>query len=58
MADVITIGLSEIMVGTASPEGNMPEELKKIGKTDKDSGKFAHDTSDVTEHYEECYATP
>ena len=58
MADVITIGLSEIMVGTAITEGTMPSDLKKIGKTYKDSCKFSQDTSDVTEHYEEGHATP
>lgn len=55
---LITLGLCEIQVGTASAEGVMPDELTKIGKTYKDTCKIAQDASDVTEHYEEGMAAP
>lgn len=56
----ITLGLSQILVGTASPEGNMPDvsAMTKIGKTYKDTCKIAQDPSEVTEHYEEGKAAP
>ena len=57
---MITLGLSEILVGTASPNGTMPQEsaLKKLGKTYKDTAKLSQETSEVTEHYEEGRAAP
>lgn len=55
---LITLGLSEIQVGTASKEGTMPTALNKIGKTYKDTCKIAQDSADVTEHYEEGMAAP
>lgn len=61
MADrksLVTLGLSEIQVGTASKAGTMPTELVKIGKTYKDTCKIAQDAADVTEHYEEGMAAP
>ncbi|MCM1165194.1 MAG: hypothetical protein NC110_00265 [Ruminococcus sp.] len=55
---VITLGLCEIQVGEAAPNGTMPTALTKIGKTYKDTAKIAQDSSDVTEHYEEGKAAP
>ncbi len=55
---VITLGLSEIKVGVAAPNGTMPSELAKIGKTYKNTCKIAQETSEVTEHYEEGKAAP
>lgn len=57
---MITLGLSEILVGTASPNGTMPQEsaMKKLGKTYKDTAKLSQETSEVTEHYEEGRAAP
>lgn len=58
MASLITLGLSEILVGAASTSGTMPASPTKIGKTYKDSCKMAQATSDVTEHFEEGKAAP
>lgn len=58
MASVITLGLSQIMVGVAAPGGTMPTELAKIGKTYKDTCKVTMAASDVTEHFEEGKAAP
>lgn len=55
---LITLGLCEIQVGAAAPNGTMPTTLAKIGKTYKDTAKIAQDSSDVTEHYEEGKAAP
>lgn len=57
---MITLGLSEILVGQASPNGTMPQEaaMKKLGKTYKDTAKLSQETSEVTEHYEEGRAAP
>lgn len=55
---LITLGLSEIQVGTAAPNGTMPTTLTKVGKTYKDSCKLAQATSDITEHFEEGKAAP
>lgn len=55
---LITLGLSQISVGTASADGVMPTDLTKIGKTYKDTCKIAQDSADVTEHYEEGKAAP
>lgn len=55
---MITLGLSEIKVGIASPEGVMPTEMEKIGKTYRDSCKISQDSSEVTEHFEEGKSTP
>lgn len=57
---MITLGLSEIMVGDASPAGTMPaaSALKKIGKTYKDTAKITQEASEVTEHFEEGNAVP
>lgn len=54
----ITLGLCEIKVGTASAAGTMPTDMKKIGKTYKDTCKLTQDSADVTEHYEEGHAAP
>lgn len=55
MSSLITLGLSEIQVGTVDPTGVMPADgsMTKIGKTYKDTCKLAQATSDVTEHFEE-----
>jgi hypothetical protein len=53
-----TLGLSQIKVGEASPEGVMPSALTKIGMTYKDTAKISQDAADVTEHFEEGMATP
>jgi hypothetical protein len=58
MASLITLGLSQILVGTAAPGGTMPGTLAKIGKTYKDTCKVAQAASDVTEHFEEGKASP
>lgn len=63
MADrtsIITLGLSQILVGTASSAGTMPAKtaMSKIGKTYKDTCKLAQDAADVTEHYEEGAVAP
>lgn len=55
---LITLGLCEIKVGAAAPNGKMPVEMSKIGKTYKDTCKIAQDAADVTEHYEEGMAAP
>jgi len=55
---LITLGLSQIKVGVASPAGIMPSTLTKIGKTYKDTAKIAQDAADVTEHFEEGKSAP
>lgn len=57
---MVTLGLAEILVGTASAEGTMPQEtaMKKIGKTYKDTAKISQEQGEVTEHFEEGVATP
>ena len=39
---IVTLGLSEILVGKAAPNGVMPVigQMKKIGKTYKDTAKL------------------
>jgi len=54
---LITLGLSQILVGTASPNGVMPS-LTKIGKTYKDSCKLTQEAAEVTPHFEEGKASP
>lgn len=55
---LITLGLCEIKVGEAAPNGTMPTEMTKIGKTYKDTCKIAQESSEVTEHYEEGKPAP
>lgn len=57
---MVTLGLAEILVGTASEAGTMPAEstMKKLGKTYKDTAKFSQEASEVTEHFEEGRAAP
>lgn len=55
---VITLGLSEIQVGTAASNGVMPAELVKIGKTYQDTCAINQEAADVTEHFEEGKASP
>jgi len=55
---LITLGLSQIQVGDAAPNGTMPTTLAKIGKTYKDSAKISQDAADVTEHFEEGMSAP
>lgn len=59
MASLITLGLSEILVGVADPTtGVMPGSLAKIGKTYQDTCKMNQANSEITEHYEEGRAAP
>lgn len=55
---MITLGLSQILVGTAAENGIMPGSLTKIGSTYKDSCKLSQDASEVTEHFEEGKSSP
>lgn len=55
---MITLGLSEILVGTAAPNGTMPSAMQKIGKTYKDTAKLNQDAAEVTEHFEEGRSAP
>lgn len=55
---LITLGLCEIKVGAAAPNGTMPTDLTKIGKTYKDTAKINQENSDVTEHFEEGHSAP
>lgn len=55
---LITVGLSQIMVGTAAPGGTMPGSLTKIGKTYKDSCKLVQAAADATEYFEEGKSAP
>lgn len=57
---MITIGLSEIKVAPAAPNGTMPQEsaMTKIGKTYKDTAKISQDQAEVTEHFEEGRSAP
>jgi len=55
---LITLGLCQIKVGKAAPDGTMPTAMTKIGKTYKDTAKIAQDAADVTEHFEEGMAAP
>lgn len=54
----ITLGLVQVLVGDAAPNGTMPSGMVKIGKTYKDSAKITQDASDVTEHFEEGKSAP
>lgn len=57
MSSLITLGLSQIMVGTAATNGTMPT-VAKIGKTYEDTCKMTQASAEVTEHYEEGVAAP
>lgn len=54
----ITLGLSEIQVGTVDALGDMPTTMAKLGMTYKDTCKLAQATSEVAEHFEEGKASP
>ena len=60
MASLITLGLSQIKVGTAAPDGVMPADgaLTKIGATYQDSCKMTQAPAEVTEHFEEGVSAP
>lgn len=60
MSSIITLGLAEILVGAAAPNGTMPADntLTKIGKTYTDTCKINQAKADVTEHKEEGRAAP
>ena len=58
MSSLITVGLKQVKVGAAAPDGTMPTALTKIGKVYKDTIKIAQDAPDVTEHFEEGKAAP
>lgn len=55
---LITLGLSEIQVGTVDVNGDMPATMTKIAKTYKDTCKLTQAVSEVAEHYEEGKASP
>lgn len=55
---MITLGLSQILVGTAAADGVMPASLTKIGATYKETCKLSQDASEVTEHFEEGKSSP
>lgn len=55
---LITLGLCQIKVGEAAPNGTMPSTMNKIGKTYQDTCKIAQEAAEVTEHYEEGKAAP
>lgn len=55
---LITLGLAQIKVGEAAPDGTMPTALTKIGKTYKDTAKIVQDAAEVTEHFEEGKSAP
>lgn len=55
---MITLGLSQIMVGVAAPGGTMPQTLAKLGKAYKDTCKLSQAQSEVTEHFEEGKSSP
>lgn len=55
---LITLGLAQIKVGEAAPNGTMPTALTKIGKTYKDTAKIGQDAAEVTEHFEEGKFSP
>lgn len=57
---MITIGLAEIKVAPAAPNGAMPQEsaMTKIGKTYKDTAKISQEQAEVTEHFEEGCSAP
>lgn len=55
---LITLGLAQIKVGKAAPNGTMPTTLTKIGKTYKDTAKIGQDAAEVTEHFEEGKSAP
>ena len=58
MASVVTLGLSEIKVGSGVKDGTAPANLEKIGKTYQDSCQLVQEVSEVTEHYEEGRSAP
>lgn len=55
---MITLGLSQITVGTAAENGTMPGNMTKIGKTYKNTCKINQEKAEVKEHYEEGMAAP
>ena len=57
-SSVITVGLSQINVGTASKAGVMPVSVAKIGKTYKDTCKLIMQGSEVAEYFQEGKSVP
>lgn len=55
---MITLGLSEILVGTAAAGGTMPGTMTKIGKTYQETCVINQERAEVTEHFEEGRAAP
>jgi len=55
---LITLGLAQIKVGEAAPDGVMPTSMAKIGKTYRDTAKIVQDAAEVTEHFEEGKSAP
>lgn len=56
----ITLGLSEILVGKASPEGVMPQiaTMKKIGMTYKGTTLISQEKGEEIQHFEEGVSAP
>lgn len=55
---MISLGLSEIQVGTIATDGGEAESYIKIGKTYQNTCKLQQDNAEVTEHYEEGQSAP
>lgn len=55
---LITLGLSEILVGAVEASGDMPASMAKIGMTYRETCKLNQAASEVTEHFEEGKAAP
>ena len=55
---LITLGLSEIVVGAVEASGDMPAAMTKIGATYKDTCKLNQAAAEVAEHFEEGKAAP
>lgn len=52
------IGIKQIKVGEAAPNGTMPTDMTKIGKVYQGTCKIAQDAPEVKEHFEENVAAP
>lgn len=55
---LISLGLSEIQVGTIAQDGGEATSYSKIGKTYQNTCKLQQDSADVTEHFEEGQSAP
>ena len=55
---LISLGLTEIQVGTIANDGGEADSYTKIGKTYQNTCKLQQDSADVTEHFEEGQSAP